>query len=333
MSTSEELFQGILGFLIEEFRRSGGRQCVRLELQHAPTGYRPDVITSWDRSDDPALFELSENLEPIEGLAAQIVKRAEEEADSYGSGTHRFLLITHQQLGGRGRKSFSIAASFIGGDDDQLTLTDGANGSGSGGSGARRGGGGGGGTDLLPALSLQMRHNERLMNTNAQMFQGSLAVLADTNKSLRAELAEKDKVIAELTRMLNEAQDKKDERDLAALKQVASDQRKDRVIGKVLPLLPVVASRIVAGKDKDGKSSGDPQTGLQIVLGELAKNLQQTPGALQKISRSLNPTQMILFAEAMRMINEMTPAESEDKPAQPAAGTTGSPPSEQPKAG
>lgn len=298
MSSPNELHAKISGFVFEECARQGGRQCVLFKLNHAQPGYRANELGSWHREEDPALFE---DLTRQEELANKIIQRATEEADSYGTGKHRFEVVTERHLGGRGQVSFTIAAAFVGEDQNALVPA---------GEGGRASGGSG---DMSTAvISLQMRHNERLMGINGDMFKGSIAVLASTNEALRKELTEANQTIKVLSQQLAEANDRKDERDMAAMKQIAADARKDKMIGKALPLIPLVAAKMIAGgKDKDGKVSGDPQTGIQILLGALKKSL--TPAQMMKIAQPLDMQQKVLFMEALNMIDQMTPPEAPDE--------------------
>lgn len=314
MSNSpDELHSLVLAFLLEELQRANsGRQCIRIRLFHAQPGFRADPLGEWNRDEDEGLFS---DLSRTDELVSDIISRATEQADSYGAGKHRFQIVTEQRLGGRNQKSFSIAAAFVGDDGNALALT---------GETSR---GGGSGDALVGVLSLQMRHNERLMGINGDMFKGSIAVLANTNEALRKELAEANLTIKELSRQLNDANDRKDERDMAAMKQIAADGRKDKMIGKALPLLPLVAAKIIGGgKDKDGKASGDQQTALQILATELKKSL--TPAQIMKIAGPLSTEQKILFMELMKTVDTMSPPEiTEDSPARnPAdAGDASSP--------
>jgi hypothetical protein len=308
--SNDALHAKVLTFLLEELKRSGGRQCVKIELAHAQQGFRADTVSTWDREDDPALFE---DLARVEALAAGIISKAEEEADSFGNGTHRFVIKTTQHLGGRGRCSFQLAAAFIPGDETQLALA---------GENAPAGRSSGGGTDLLPALSLQMRHNVHLMNINGEMFQGSLQVLAQTNKGLREELSAANQTIKDLTSQLHAANDRKDERDMAAMKQIAADQRKEKVIAKVLPLIPVAASKFLTG-GKDA-SAADKQSAVQILITELAGSL--TPSQIAQLARPLSAPQQILFMELMRHAEMNKPKDDDAQTAQTSA-------TEQPKAG
>jgi hypothetical protein len=277
---SEELHQKILLFLGSEFARKEGRQCIKLELSHAQPGYRGDELRTWHREEDPGLFD---DLSRVEKLTTEILEKATEEADGYGTGSHRFVLRTQQYLGGHSKCSFSITAGFSG---EELV------------------GGGGQGPDqpnVTGVLAMQMRHNERHMQTQAQMFHGTIQVLSRQNTELAAENAALRQERNAFYRQLEEASSHKDERDLKGLAQIASDNRKDKAMGKMLQLAPVVASRLL-GKD----TMPGAQSPLAMLVNELGSSLE--PSQIMKIAAALKMEQQVLFMEAMRQAKASQPA-------------------------
>lgn len=293
---SEELHQKILAFLSGAFGQSGHRMCVKLELSHAQQGFRDEPIKTWDREEDPELFA---DLGRIEALTSQIVEKAFQEADSFGRGTHRFVLRTFQHLGGREKLSFSCRASYADDGDDETALAL------SGGSALDETGGksaGGALGAMLTVLSQQMRHNEMHMRDKREMYQGSIGMLARMNNELRDECSALRKENAELRRTMRDAEDNRDERDLRMMQQIEKDKRKDKALGKLLTLAPAAASRLL-GTDK---VPGTP-TPLSILIGELAASL--SPVQMQRIASSLAPEQTVLLMEAIRITKQQQEAQ------------------------
>jgi hypothetical protein len=296
---SEDLHSRVLAFLRGEFGRTEGRQCVRLELSSAQPGLRGDVLRTWDRHEDPELFV---QLGRIEELATSILRITEDHADSFGSGQHRFELRTEQHHGGRQKLGFRILAGA--GDGDSAAT----------------------GEDAPTAMGMvaqQMRHNELHMRMSAQMYsttlgtmQRQIAELSEDNARLRRE---RNEHYVEL----EEARSRRDERELAGMRQMASENRKDLAFGKLLQLAPVVAGRLL-GKGSEPSEAPSP---LTILIGELAASL--TPEQIAHIGSALSQNQQILFVEAMREAmranSDGNPAASAPAPAAgaPSAGTNG----------
>jgi hypothetical protein len=269
---SEDLHGRVLSFLRAEFGRSEGRQCVRLELSSAQPGLRGDVLRTWDRHEDPELFA---QLARIEELATTVLRIADDHADSFGAGQHRFELRTEQHLGGRQKLSFRILAGA--GDSDNNS----------------------GGEDAPTAMGMvsqQMRHNELHMRMSAQMYQTTLGTMQRQIADLNEENARLRRERSEHYNELEEARSRRDERELAGMKQMAVEQRKDMAFGKLIQLAPIVASRLLGKGDEPSASSASSP--LNILVAELATSL--TPEQVTHIASSLSPNQQILFVEAMR---------------------------------
>jgi hypothetical protein len=267
---SEDLHGRVLGFLRAEFARQEGRQCVRLELSSAQPGLRGDVLRTWDRHEDPELFV---QLGRIEELATVILRIAEDHADSFGSGQHRFELRTEQHHGGRQKLSFRILAGA--GDGDSA----------------------GTGEDAPTATGMvaqQMRHNELHMRMSAQMYSTTLGTMQRQIAELNEENARLRRERSEHYVELEEARSRRDERELAGMRQMASENRKDLAFGKLLQLAPVVAGRLL----NKGSTPNEGAAPLTILIGELAASL--SPEQIAHIGSALSQNQQILFVEAMR---------------------------------
>ena len=300
--SNEDLHRKILGFLSGEFVRTKDHACIKVELEHAPRGYRGDELRTWHRVENPEIFD---DLGQLEQFVTAVIERAETEADSHGAGQHRFVLRTHQHLGGRAKLSFSLAAGFS---DTEADTGGGAlaiAGGDAGVPGAPTTGPG----MMIQMLGMQMRHNERYHTTQVATFQSTLGVLSRVNEDLREENAALRKERIDLLARLDDSESKKDARDLEAMKQLGKDKRKDLALGKIIPLLPLVASKIL-GKDT---LPGAP-TPLSILVSELGKSL--TSGQIQRIAGALTPTQQILLGEALKAAAESLPPE-EKPPAEP----------------
>lgn len=292
---SEDLHGRVVSFLRQEFARKEGRQCVRLELSSAQPGLRGDVLRTWDRHEDPELFA---QLTRIEELATAILRITEDHADSFGTGQHRFELRTEQHLGGRQKLSFRVLAG-AGGDME----------------------GNAGGEDSPTAIGMvaqQMRHNELHMRMSAQLYQATLGTMQRQIADLNEENARLRRERAEHYAELEEARSRRDERELAGMKQLAAEQRKDLAFGKLIQFAPVVAGRLLGKGDEASTPSA-----LSVLVGELAQSL--TPEQVTHIASSLSQNQQILFVEAMREAARSNtpkppPAEPSQAPTNPVNG-------------
>jgi len=282
---SEDLHAQILQFLRGEFGRGEGRQCVRLELLSAQPGLRGDVLRTWDRHEDPEMFV---QLGRIEELATSILRIAENHTDSFGAGQHRYELRTDQHHGAKQKLAFRIMAGAGGGD------------------------GTGGGDDAPTAMGMvaqQMRHNELHMRMSAQMYQATLGTMQRQITDLSEENARLRRERAAHYVELEEARSRRDERELAGMRQLAAENRKDAAFGKLLQFAPVIATRLLG---QGGETSAGPSnetsvassvpspapSPLTILVGELASSL--TAEQVSHIASSLSPGQQMLFVEAMR---------------------------------
>jgi hypothetical protein len=107
-----DLYNKILSFLAAECARKNGRQCIGVDLLYAPGGdFQDEEIRTWTREDEPDLFDIFVN---VETLVTQILKIAEQEADAKPEGKHRFVVRTHQHMGGRANLSFRLSPRYVG---------------------------------------------------------------------------------------------------------------------------------------------------------------------------------------------------------------------------
>lgn len=112
---AEDLGRKILNFLVGELARKKSRQCSHVDLFYAPGGgYRDELIRTWTREDDSESFE---NLN-VARLTSTILEVAEGEADAKAAGRHRFVVLTHQSMGGRQSMSFALSPKHVGNESD-----------------------------------------------------------------------------------------------------------------------------------------------------------------------------------------------------------------------
>lgn len=280
---SEEHHPKLLAFLAGEFSKKEGRQCVRVDLEYSqPGGYRPERLRTWAREEEPELFD---NFVQVEQLTSTIIEIAEGHADSFGMGSHRFLVRTHQHLGGRAMHSFKVVPSFEAGADMALVTTQ------------QSGGGGGGGGEALGVLT---QNNTALMRTNQAMFTASFGTLAGLAENLRAENVKLKTENEVMRRELDDARSNKDEREFEIAMKMNKEQRTSKSFDKVLQIGTVIAAKMTGG-DKD---PGSP-TPLSMMLGELGQSLR--PEQVSALFNVLDIGQRILFAEIMKMVTPEKP--------------------------
>lgn len=265
MADLEDTHRRVVAFLAKEFARAEGRMCVLLEFASAQPGMRGVTLQTWDRRETPDIFEGQGN---VESLATEILRRAEDEAESGGGGAHRYELRTHQHLGGRQTMSFRI---LVDNDQDQ---------------GASRGEDAPTATGLVAQL---MRHNEANARTLIQVFQQALgtmsrtvADLSEENRNLRTDRAR------QLTE-LEAAKTAELEREVAAAKQIAADARKDKALEQIYDLFPVIKARIL------GTGTDASETPESILISELADSF--SPDQMARIASALTPNQGVLLGE------------------------------------
>lgn len=293
---SEEIHRKLVAFLSGEFARTENRACVRFDLASAQPGSRGDILRTWDRKENPEVFE---GLSSIEPLATEIVRLAEEHAESFGGGAHRFEVRTEQYLGGRQKTSFRIRvdgdADAPGGGDDAPTAT-----------------------GLVGQL---MRHLEVKERVQAAMYQTTIGTMSRMISDFSGEARELRLEQRARENELEEARSRQAERDLEGLRQISADKRKDQAFERILALLPVAASRMLGGGSQ-GDAPGEKQTSaaLSILANELADSLSQEQ--FLRIAGALGPNQQILLGELIRTAKQ---ARAREQGGDQGAGQTPSP--------
>ena len=279
MSGNPELHTKVMGFLAGEFARKEGRQCVQVDLLFSPgNGFRDDEIRKWVRADEPDLFD---NFVKVEDLVKSILEIAEGEADAKPAGKHRFVIRTHQHLGGRATMSFALSPGFNGGDSEALVA------------GGGRGGGGG-----SNAEGILMNHASQLMRTNASMFEGTIRVLGAQTQDLRTENSELRAENILLRREVDEARSNKMDREFQIAMAAEKNARTNAGFQKLLQIGTVVAAKI--GGAEGGEGANGEASPLAMLLSELARSLR--PDQMQALMQILDIPQKIMFMQVMEMV-------------------------------
>lgn len=293
MSDTAELHGKILTFLSGEFARKEGRQCVSIDLLYAPGGgFKEEDIRKWVRADEPDTFE---NLAELDKLISQIIEIAESEADAKPAGKHRFVLRTHQGLGGRATQSFFLYPKYNGSGDDTAIVAPGGG-----------GGAGGGRPDIIA------NHAALLMRTNREMFDGTIRVLGQQSSNLYQQVVTLTTENAKLRTELEEARSNKLDREFQMAMAHEKNLRTNQGFQHLLQLGTVVAAKIAGGDE----AQGGQVSPLAMLIRKFGESLRKDQiGAVMGI---LDMSQKMMFVEIMNMV---TPSEPEEQPSTlPAAG-------------
>ena len=283
MADNTELHSKILTFLMGEWARKDTRQLVSVDLLFSPGGgFRDEEIRKWIRADEPEFFAEFVN---VEKLVTHIIEIAEGEADAKPAGKHRFVVRTHQHLGGRANTAFALSPSYTGGDETSLVP--------SGGAGARGGGGG----DVAVAQILSS-NNAQLMRTNTQMFDGTIRVLGQQNLNMHEQIMSLTTENATLRRELEEARSNRLDREFQVAMATEKNNRNNAVVQKVLQLGTVVVSKFTAGHDAAGQLGASAP--LPMLIGEFYQSLRQEQLAV--LMQQLDMAQKIMFMEIVNMV-------------------------------
>lgn len=301
MSDNAELHGKILGFLMAEWARKDNRQLTGVDLLYAPgNGFKDEEVRKWIRSDEPELFAEFVN---VEKLVAQILEIAEGEADAKPPGKHRFVVRTHQHMGGRATMSFPLSPSYRGSDDTALMPSS----------------GGGGSRDQQVIAS----HAGQLMRINAQMFEGTIRVLGQQNMNLHEQVSGLTAENAMLRRELEEARSNKMDREFQIAMAAEKNARTNAGFQKLLQIGSVVAAKI--GSGAEALTDGSP-TPLAMLLAEFYQSLRQDQ--LGVLMQTLDMGQKIMFMEIVNIVKppEQPPQQGgAPQGARPPGGANGAP--------
>lgn len=273
---------------------------IRIDLSYAPAGgYRADPLRSWTREGTPEYFA-GEDGKPnqvfTERLTAEIFEIAEDHADTYGAGRHRFVVRIHQHMGGRMTHAFAILPSFSGGEsaDGPVTLEPTS-------------------TGLVGQLMRHLENRDRNAQQTLQSFLGAInhhaAQMREENADLRAQLAAKDKERMEWLNTIEAARSTEHARQIEAQIVVGKEERKSYATKKIVNLIPVAISHWMgSGKnkkpklDKDGKPIAPPPPGpLAQLVGKMIDSF--TDAQREQLGAVLSMEQQILFMEVIDVVD------------------------------
>jgi len=298
MSDNAELHGKVLGFLMAEWARKDNRQLIGVDLLYAPgNGFKDEEIRKWVRADEPELFAEFVN---VEKLVSQIVEIAEGEADAKPAGKHRFLIRTHQHMGGRAVHSFALSPSYRGGDEIMIT-----------GSGSSSGGG--------RDQAVIANHAGQLMRINAQMFEGTIRVLGQQNMSLHDQVSTLTAENAMLRRELEDARSNKMDREFQLAMAAEKNARTNAGFQKLLQIGSVVAARIGSGAEALSEGSQTPLAGL---LADFYQSLRQDQ--LGVLMQALDMGQKIMFMEIVNLVRPPEQAQQQGSGGHAGQGAAGS---------
>lgn len=300
MSDNAELHGKILGFLMGEWARKDNRQLVAVDLLYSPgQGFKDEEIRKWTRADEVELFAEFVN---VEKLVTLIIEIAEGEVDAKPAGKHRFIVRTHQHVGGRATMSFALSPSYRGADDLSIMPS---------------GGGGGGGRDQQVIAG----HAGQLMRINAQMFEGTIRVLGQQNMSLHDQVNTLTAENAMLRRELEEARSNKMDREFQIAMAAEKNARTNAGFQKLLQIGSVVAAKIGAGNEGAGEGSPTP---LAMLLSEFYQSLRSEQ--IGVLMQALDIPQKIMFMEIVNLVKPPDPQQSPPQQGgKPTGGASGAP--------
>ncbi len=297
---SDDSTHKILAFLASAFALEGTQMCLRIELAHAPLGgYRADTLKTWTRESSPEMFD-PRNQVFTERLVSEIMDIAENHAESYGAGKHRFTIRMHQGMGARLTHSFSLLPS-VDSDAEAGLIPIGSGGPGGQSLGSH--------VDLQPSQSGQiaqlMRHLEnrdRLALSKDMAYLQAMNQHAiqqrEENQDLRAQLAAKDRERVEWMQTIEAANSKEHDRQIEARIVIGKEERKSQVTTKLVNLLPVFMSKLLrSGKDAAAPNPNQPKSPLAQLVSKFFESM--TDAQREAIGELLEMEQQITLTEIM----------------------------------
>jgi len=288
---SSEHHAKILAFLAGEFSKKEGKICVRVDLLYAQVGFRDEELRSWDRAENPELFE---NFVEVERLTSMIVEIAEGHADAFGMGQHRYIVRTHQHLGGKATHSFKMAPAFGTGvpGEDSAMVPQGRNSS-------------------AEAMGVITQNNLALMRTNQSMFQASFGTLASLSENLRRENVELRSENVSLKRRLDEAESTKLFKEFEIAQNAEKNQLKSQGIKQLMNLATIAMAKFTGG-NQSGVHAETPLGMLVFKFGDSLRTEQ-----VNVIMKVLTMDQRAMFMEIMNMVMPPDPNQTQPPQQQP----------------
>jgi len=219
----------------------------------------------------------------IDLLCSAIMQHAEQDAHGLG-GTQRYQLQyyvgsnqTHQE-----RISFHVHGPSL--------------------EESEEGGGMSEGPTKQGQISQQMRHNEGIMKISIGATTSMLQMMQRENQELRSYVRQLEEQRLKNAEVYEELLSKKHERDLETRKQEASERRKEAILARVIPVIPLLINK-VTGKNllPEGSMSGTPSSGANT------PEAQSLVGKIKKIFEGLTYEQFEKFKESLgdEAVNEL----------------------------
>ncbi len=284
--SDESLHQKITEFISGELARKAERQCIGIDLLYAPPGYRDERLKTWERADEPEKFE---QLVLVEQMVSQIVEIAEGHADTFGSGSHQYVIRTRQHLGGRLTHRFRISPQYS--SSDQALMAQNGNATASSGPSGE-------------ALQILSQNNQAFMRTNQAMFTASFGTLATLSEGMRDENIKLKSENSMLRRQLDEAMSIKEDREFETAMKAEKNARTNAGFNKLLQIGTVVAAKIAGGDmSKEGASAAP----INMLIADFTKSLRKDQ--IASLFQILDSGQQMLLFEIMNMAARLQDAD------------------------
>jgi regulator of replication initiation timing len=278
VSGDETTHQKILAFLSGELSKKEERQCISIDLEHSPPGFRADLLKRWERTDHPEFFE---ELVFIEQMVAMMVEIAESDADSAGagSGARSYTVRTRQQTGLRTTLKFKCAPSFESSDQALVVA---------------------GGNQPSPdshstqAMQIVSGNNRDLMRILQSQYRDTFGTLADLSAEMRDENVKLRAENIVLRRELEAATSTKDEKELENAIRFEKTQQSSLMTNKLLNIVTAGAAHVMGPK-----GGGDAPAPIMLLLGEFTKSL--TKDQVMKVFGLMRQDQQVMLYSLMQM--------------------------------
>jgi hypothetical protein len=243
------------------------KPCTRFVLKTAAPGRSGTPIDEFE-------IEHRMELEEIPPFAANIIARAQEDADGCGPVIQRYVVLAFRK--GDTKPVSKFPFRMRGEMDVDLDEESGEE------------------PATMKGLLMQlMRHNEATTRT---LVQATATLMTSMTRRLESSDKLTEGLIKDRTenfKMLEEARSEQHTRDMDLMLTEAEQSRKDKAFEKLMTLVPLVINKIAGQKILP--DSSDP---LMMMLEPLIGSLNQEQFA--KIQSTLNPEQTIMFVEMLQ---------------------------------
>lgn len=287
MSTSD-IRPKIADFLTAALSAQGEFTVERVELIHTPrSNLRRESLKIWNRSNevDRALFDPGRVA--VDKLVGAILDHAEQQLETLGqTKPERFKVVVMTANKDRTSFPFPLAPSYDG-DDAEI----------------ERGDLDPSQVGLVREVMLQNRElHQRMSDMMGQAIQGmtsSIRQLAEQNDRLQLMLEKRDSERQNWLLKVEEAEQKKHDREMEGALIVAETERKELITKKAMGLLSVITSRLLERDDDDKPDPDRKPSELATVLAELGISL--TDAQKTTFATSFAVEQQAMLHEVMRL--------------------------------